>query len=279
MGRCLEHALLHARRCGAGREEADSLFWQATLVWFGPASTEGDRDVWEQALAQSHGHLMLEAASRTGLAFAEAQLGRSAQARREIRASRSIYRDLGRQIHCAGMSIGEGEIELIAGDWHAAERVLMEGYKQLIEIGETGYLSTVASHLAEALYRQERFDEAEHFTLLSEQAAAPGDLASQIGWRRVRAKVLARRGDAAPAETLARNAVEIAQQTDYSNDLAGTLVALSEVLAAAGKTAEAIAPLQEALTLYEQKGNLPQAARTRTMLDQLQPPATPDDSN
>ena len=91
--------------------------------------------------------------------------------------------------------------------------------------------------------------------------------------------MLAQRGDAAPAETLARNAVEIAQQTDYSNHLAGTLVALSEVLATAGKTAEAIPPLQEALTLYEEKGNLPQAARTQTMLDQLQPPAIPGGSN
>ena len=100
---------------------------------------------------------------------------------------------------------------------------MREGFELLESIGETGYLSSLASLLAEAIYMQKRYEEAERFSEVSEQNAAPEDLASQASWRSTRAAVLAQRGEAEKAEGLAREAVDIARRTDYLNMHAGLL--------------------------------------------------------
>src|SRR3990172_5263102 len=70
--------------------------------------------------------------------------------------------------------------------------------------------STAIALLAEALYRQGKLDEAMLATLASEGSTAPDDLASQMAWRGVRAKVLAAPGDLREAESLGRSAVGFA---------------------------------------------------------------------
>jgi len=65
---------------------------------------------------------------------------------------------------------------------------------------------------------------------------------------------------------LVREAVEIASGTDYIELAAGTWLDLAEILRAAGK-AEAPAAAQEALRLYERKGNLVGASRAIALLD------------
>ena len=118
-------------------------------------------------------------------------------------------------------------------------------------------------------------DEAEELTRLSEELAAPDDLASQIGWRSVRAKVLARRGELAEAVRMAMEAVEIAAGTDGIEWQADALVDLAEVLRLAGRRDEAALRLEEALRLYEAKGVVPAVERTRALLEEVaQPPAT-----
>ncbi len=51
----------------------------------------------------------------------------------------------------------------------------------------------------------------------SEAATAADDLASQMDWRGVRAKILALRGEHRRAEALARTAVAFAEETDLLN--------------------------------------------------------------
>ena len=77
---------------------------------------------------------------------------------------------------------------------------------------------------------------------------------------------LRERGDFDRAEVLVREAVEIASGTDYIELAAGTWLDLAEILRAAGK-AEAPAAAQEALMLYERKGNLVGASRAIALLD------------
>jgi tetratricopeptide (TPR) repeat protein len=87
--------------------------------------------------------------------------------------------------------------------------------------------------------------------------------------------VLARRGELEEAERLGREAVDIAERTDGLDWRADALVDLAEVLRLAGRPVDAAGSLEEALRLYEAKGVVPSAQRTRALLAELaQPPAT-----
>ncbi len=143
------------------------------------------------------------------------------------------------------------------------------GLELLEAMGETGILSTLVAFLAEALYRQGRDDEAEEFALLSERAAAEDDAASQVAWRSTLAKVLARRGDAGRGESLARQALTIAEDTDFLGMRANVRLALAEVLTLAGRRRGEVEPaVLEALELYQRKGNRVGAAAAEAFLGQ-----------
>ena len=88
-------------------------------------------------------------------------------------------------------------------------------------------------------------------------------------WRPVRAKVLARRGEHAEAERLAREALAIGEATDDLNGQGDTYADLAEVLLLAGKPDEATATLEQALERYKRKGNLVSTQRAQTRLVEL----------
>ena len=136
-------------------------------------------------------------------------------------------------------------------------------------MGERAFRSTMAATLAMAILEQGRDEEAEDFAKLSAQLAASGDLLTQIRWRRVRARVLARRAEIQAAEALAREALAIAEATDFVNDRADALVDLSHVLEASHRCDDAIAAASGALDLYELKGNVVATAATRLRLAKL----------
>jgi tetratricopeptide (TPR) repeat protein len=85
-------------------------------------------------------------------------------------------------------------------------------------------------------------------------------------WRRARAKVLARRGEYADAEQLAREALDLSIATECRNWQGYALFDLAEVLEFAGERGAARAALERAVGLHEQKGNLVRAERARARL-------------
>ncbi len=87
--------------------------------------------------------------------------------------------------------------------------------------------------------------------------------------RQVKAKVLARRGEHAEAERLAREAVAIGDGTDRLDPQGDAYADRAEVLLLAGKAEEAAAALAQALARYERKGNLVSAGRARARLKNL----------
>lgn len=117
-------------------------------------------------------------------------------------------------------------------------------------------MAIVASRLAKTLYLQGRYEDAEHFTQVSEQLAGSGDIASQIERRSITAKLIARRGDYELAERLAHEAVRLAAQTDDIGTQANALIDLAEVLQRAGKTGDTSSLVERARGLFEQKGNV-----------------------
>src|SRR5205807_443605 len=84
-----------------------------------------------------------------------------------------------------------------------------------------------------------------------------------------RARLLAQKGDYDAAELLARQAVAVADQTDWLNTHGDALIDLAEVYALAGQPHLAAEAAERALWLYERKGNLVSAENARTELNKL----------
>ena len=137
------------------------------------------------------------------------------------------------------------------------------GYQILDEIGDRNALATIAAILAEATFVQGRDEETLALTELSAEAGAPEDMAIQVQWRGPRAKALARHGELEAAEQLARDAVALAEQSDFLDLHGNALMDLSEVLRIRGRSTEAAAAAESALALFRRKGNRVSAKRAR----------------
>jgi class 3 adenylate cyclase/tetratricopeptide (TPR) repeat protein len=259
-----QRALDHARAAGAQREQSDSLTWLLVSTWCGPTSVEEGvrrcREILEQPPDRR-----CEAYALIELGASLAMQGAWDEGRELLRRGRTLLADLGLRIAEAGTSQELFELELLADQPAEAERELRTACKTLEEMGEKGFLSTRLGCLAEAIYAQQRYGEAERVSELAEEAATdPDDVDAQFRWRAVRAKTLARRGELDIAERLAREATELVRRTDWLNIRAGCELDLAEVLRAADRHGEALAAIDEAIRLYEQKQNVAGAAKART---------------
>src|SRR5262249_22506015 len=134
---------------------------------------------------------------------------------------------------------------------------------QMEAMGHLSWLSTMIAQLGHGLYELGRLDEAYEAGAKAKEASAEDDVATQVHWRRVHAKVLARRGEPDRAELLAREAVALTETTDMVNMQAGALLDFAAVLELAGRRDEAASLLREAERLFETKENLLLAKRTR----------------
>jgi tetratricopeptide (TPR) repeat protein len=85
---------------------------------------------------------------------------------------------------------------------------------------------------------------------------------------------LARRGEHAEAERLAREAVTVGEATDMLSDQGDAWADLAEVRALAGRPEAAAEALEQALARYERKENVVMAERARARLAELQPSRT-----
>jgi hypothetical protein len=189
------------------------------------------------------------------------------EARELVDAHKSIVQELGLRVTAAAAAETYGIVEMLAGAAGAAERELASGFGLLEEIGETQNFPDLAAKLADALYVQGRDDRALELSKVSEAATAPDDRSAGVQWRSVRAKLLARRGEVTEAETLARDAVALADETDFTVLRADAFMDLAEVLRTAERGTESTRFVTAALELYEQKGNVVAAGRARRILD------------
>jgi class 3 adenylate cyclase/tetratricopeptide (TPR) repeat protein len=166
-------------------------------------------------------------------------------------------------------------VELLAGDPGAAVELGEKGCRLLEELGEKALLSTSAGSLAQALYELDRLDEADVWARRGAELGATDDVTTQMLWRQVSAKVLARRGELEEAERLARDAVSIGAATDMLNQQGDAYADLGEVLLLAGEIDETVAALEQAVERYERKGNLVSAQRARERLAEIRAEVPP----
>jgi tetratricopeptide (TPR) repeat protein len=263
-----ERAREHARRGGDARVELELARELAFAYLNGPMPvSEGLRRLDDLSAGATRWLPALNSVPRAGF---EAMLGRFDDARRSFARGLQALEELGLTLDAAAERghIG-GFLETLAGDLVAAERHLRDGLAGLERIGEKGYLSGSAVQLASVLCAQGRHEEAEELIRMSEAAASPDDVVSQMAARGVRAKLLARRGRLREAEALAREAVALAETTDSLYEQGELHVVLAEVLRLAGRSEQAGAALDEAVRRHEQKGNVVSAERTRRLLEEL----------
>lgn len=126
---------------------------------------------------------------------------------------------------------------------------------------------SIVPPLVDALLAQGLDDEGLQLAELVAQKSVSEDIDAPAGWRRVRAKLLARRGDLPEAERLARDAMAIADRTDYLELRAQVKVDLADILDLAHRPEQAASSRAEALRLFEQKGNLVAVASLRNARD------------
>jgi len=267
-----ERAVEHARRAGDRRLEID------VRGWMGLALAEGLTPAGEaigriQALLRGHeDDPTLRSHMSRFRAELEAMRGRFSEARSLLDEGTEVARQLGLiKALGAGFQRSAGYVALLAGDLQAAEAALRQGVDILERIGDSGHLASVAADLALVLLE---LDGREREVLALADAKArlmiEDDVDAVVRWDAARARAVARLGDAAEAERLARRSVERAWATDYEELRGVSQVALAEVLQRSGRTEEAAEALRSALAVHEAKGNVVSAAITRQKLEDIE---------
>jgi len=250
-------AVEHAERAGNRREAVEGLAWVAAAVWVGPTPSRAGiaRCVEVRERAQGDRKAMSTALfSQAGL---EANLGRFDAAGELFGRSRALLEEVALPMWLAGAHAqAEGWALLLEGRPADAEAMLRRSAETLAEIGEVNFLSTVAGILAEALYVQGRHDEAERSTAVCEESAGAEDVYSQLLWRSVRAKCLARHGDMAAALRIAAECDALLGATDSLDLRRHVRMCVAEVLRLAGRPADAERALRAAIADAEAKESL-----------------------
>jgi class 3 adenylate cyclase/tetratricopeptide (TPR) repeat protein len=263
-----ERAAGHARNAGDRAQEAESLQYEGRGQVVGPTPVVDALARLEEIRTRSPRNARLEISLLESCARLEAMQGRFDAARDLISQARVLAMDHGLEVHASRVDNAAGTVALLAGDAAAAELEFRRACETLEELGELGYLASVAPLLVEALFDQGRDEEALQLTerWRPEHLTVPEDVDAQVGWRRVRAKLLARRGDVEEAERLAREAMAHAASTDYLDLRAQTSADLAVVLHLAGQAQASAAACKDAIRLYGQKGNIAAAGKLRSLL-------------
>ena len=268
MERVLERALCHAEKASTERDLRWILRALMRAALLGPRRVEDAILRCRELQERARDDAVLSAQGDSMLAVLEAMRGDADEARRLYGRSKATLEEAGLKMMLARLQMYAGIAELVSGDPAAAERELKLGYGMLDEMGAQDQLSTTAAYLARALALQQRFDEADLVTRVSETAASEDDLATQVIFRGARARVLARRDDDA-AVRLVCNAVELSRETDLLGIQGDALLDLADVRTVLGQPKEAASALARAAALYELKGNVVSEASARAGAGEL----------
>jgi ATP/maltotriose-dependent transcriptional regulator MalT len=167
----------------------------------------------------------------------------------EARALLAEHEELGSQLGVRGVDAGRAVVaagvELEADEPELAAEFLRRAIEPLEAVGETAMRPTLYAVLADALRRAGDLEGARAAVEFASREASPVDRDTQVQWRTVSALL-----GGPDAERHAREAVELAEPTDFPNLRGMAFVAL----AAASKT-EAETAAAAARAEFEAKGN------------------------
>jgi len=269
----LERALEHAQRVPEARQERTALMLLLAQAYHhGPTPVADAIAQCEAFLVDADDDPALQAGIGATLAALLAARRRFEEARRLYNRAAALQVELGLRMRRATMALAGADIELLAGDLDAAGRELRLGYEMLEEMGESGVRGVVAAYLAAVLLEQGQDAAAEEFASIATDIAEEDDIVVQILQRVTRARILVRSGALEVAESLAREALELAAPTDFPAMQADARVALATVLSQGGRDDEARELLEQARRIHEEKGNVAAARRLGEPLVRLPDP-------
>jgi class 3 adenylate cyclase/tetratricopeptide (TPR) repeat protein len=270
-----ERALQHAREAGDAKEERINATSYALALCWGPTPVD-------EAIARTEAILEQVAGSRLSrgwvlclLAHLRAMEGQFETARTLYQDGRAAMEEIAQGWFVAWTSLSTGRVEMLAGDYPAAERELRRGIDLLEQMGERYLRSTLTGLLARAVLEQDRLDEAESLTRQAEELTGADDVETQATWRAVRARVLSRTGAHDEAAELGSEVLQLLLPTDSAVMKVEALGDLGEVFQDHTEPAFTWV-LTEAIKLAELKGNVAAAAQLRAALGRLGVPAGPE---
>jgi ATP/maltotriose-dependent transcriptional regulator MalT len=253
-----------AHRAGSQRELFEVIAWRAAAAVLGPTPVNEAIRRCEEFRELVRASPIATALTLNPLALLHAMKGEFEIAERLLEQSAEILQELG------GLGSGvyhlETFVRLLTGQPALAEARLRADVETLSSMSDSGALATTTALLAQAVYTQGRMDEAGELCRVTDRRAAAEDIMTQVIWRGVQAKILARKGRCEEAEALAREAVALVEPTDLLSHRGDAMLDLADVLRNCGRTEEAVRATREGLGLYELKGNIAAAARARSLL-------------
>ena len=240
----LSIALEHARKAGARHIEHNVVSWICITLPRGVVPVDAAIARVEE-IAEASSSTYVHASALGALGLLRAQKGEFEEARALVRGARRSLEELGLRQSAAAHSIAVGEVEVMAGDETAAERVFRSGLDALNALRDEHTAANVAWRLGLLLARQGRDDEAERFVRVAEGVRAPG-LWVDVWWRVVLALVTAHRGADARAREIVAEARGLMAPVRESGMHADALLECAEALRAVGREDEAAALVAEA---------------------------------
>ncbi len=253
-----------ARRAGDERDLLEVVVWRATTALYGPTPVAEAIERCEAFRSVVAASPIALAQTLKPLAVLRAMNGQPERARQQLSEANAIFAELGGLT--AHVPHFEALISQLEGRPDLAEAALRADLGPLESMQGEGTLVTTTAMLAQAIYAQGRSAEAGKLCAATARATADDDVFTQVIWRAIQAKVLARRRRCADAEALARSAIERAAATDLLWLHGDGMLDLAEVLAMCSQPDASGEALRAGLALYESKGNIVAAARARALL-------------
>ncbi|MBA3262249.1 MAG: tetratricopeptide repeat protein, partial [Thermoleophilaceae bacterium] len=257
-----------ARRAGSRRELFEVIGWRATAAVLGPTPVVAAIRRCEELRELVATSPVATASTLNPLALLHAMKGEFDTAGRLLEQASEILRELGGL--GSGVSHLEAFVRLLAGQPALAEASLRADVETLSSMSEGAALATTTALLAQAVYAQGRIDEAGELCRITDRRAAPEDTVTQVIWRGVQAKILARRGRCDEAEALARAAVTLVEATDLLSHRGDAMLDLADVLRICEREEESERAARTGLAFYDLKGNAVGAVRARSLLGDRQ---------
>ena len=245
----LSVALDHARTAGASAVEQNVMAWICITLPRGTVPVDAAIARVEE-IAESASSAYVHASALGALGLLRAEKGQFEEARALVEETRQELEELGFQQTTAAHSIAIGEVETMAGDEAAAERILRNGFDAVTALHDDHSAINIAWRLGLLLARQGRDEEAERFAHVAKRALAPG-LWVDIWWRVVLALVEAHRGAAARVRALVAEARDRMASAAESGMHADALLESAEALRSVGCEDEAAALVAEAAGIAE----------------------------
>ena len=258
----LEHAFDHAGRARASFETAEAFHSVTAAIVRGPIPVPDGIARAEAILREFPDNRGAEAYMSHALAHLWARLGEFDQARVAVDRYRGFMLDTGQLMAYWRSAELQFDVEMLAGDVQAASDVAEEAHAKLSERGDRWpYL---CAFLAQARIALGKYMEASEVAEIAASSANSIERALGLG---VLARLQAREGDTAAAQELIDEAVAIVERTDFLFDRGTVQLDRAEVMELLGLDEEARAARERASAMFEEKGDLVSAARTRSLLE------------